>query len=110
MPRAHRPLGGRRSRKTALRERLARIPRVHFVGYRSDVPEVVRAPDLLVLPSYAVGSPCVVLEVMAAGLPVVATAVSETPGTKSCFPARSARLAEEERWRDPRCRTGWSTG
>ena len=47
---------------------------VVFAGFRRDMPEVVRAFDLLVLPSVSgEGSPAVVKEAMASGVPVVAT-------------------------------------
>ncbi len=49
--------------------------RVKLVGRRSDVPELLKAADCFVLPSLWEGMPNVVLEAMAAGLPVVATRV-----------------------------------
>lgn len=55
--------------------RLGVADRVHLVGRRDDVPRVLRACDLLVLPSAWEGMPNVVLEAMAAGLPVLATQV-----------------------------------
>lgn len=49
--------------------------RVHFAGWRNDVAGILKASDLLVLPSAWEGMPNVVLEAMAAGKPVVATDV-----------------------------------
>jgi glycosyltransferase involved in cell wall biosynthesis len=52
--------------------------RIHFVGWRQDVPEILRAADVMVLPSQAEGLSLAILEAMAAGLPVVATDVGGT--------------------------------
>jgi glycosyltransferase involved in cell wall biosynthesis len=52
---------------------------VRFLGFRDDVPRLLRAADLLVHPSRKEGAPNAVREGMVAGLPVVAVAASGTP-------------------------------
>ncbi len=68
--------------RPALLDQAARSPalagRVHWLGRRDDVPGLLKAADLLVLPSLWEGMPNVVLEAMAAGRAVVATAVEGT--------------------------------
>lgn len=46
---------------------------VKFAGFREDIPQVLSAMDLFVLPSHREGMPRTILEAMAAGRPVVAT-------------------------------------
>lgn len=46
--------------------------RVSFLGYRADVPNIMKASDLFVLPCPAEGFGLVIAEAMFAGLPVVA--------------------------------------
>lgn len=79
IPSAHLLFAGKGTDEAALREMLADAPRVHWLGYRRDVPGVMRALDVLVLPSFVEGAPNVVQEAMAAGIAVIATAVSGTP-------------------------------
>lgn len=47
--------------------------RVRFLGYRPDVPDLLRAADVFVLPSHREGMPRSIIEAMLSGLPVVAT-------------------------------------
>jgi glycosyltransferase involved in cell wall biosynthesis len=49
---------------------------VHFLGWRPDVADVIRASDVVVLPSLAEGLPIAILEAMACGKPVIATPVN----------------------------------
>lgn len=53
--------------------------RLHLLGYVDDMPSVYRALDVLVVPSQREAESMVILEAMASGVPVVATAVGGTP-------------------------------
>lgn len=53
---------------------------VFFTGFRDDVPAILNQCDLMVLPSlFGEGLPMVILEAMAAGVPVVASSVEGVP-------------------------------
>lgn len=54
-------------------QRLGIDSRVHFAGWQSDIPAILAASEMLVLPSKWEGMPNVVLEAMAAGMPIAAT-------------------------------------
>lgn len=64
----------------ALIDQLELADSVEMTGFADDVPAALAQLDAMVLPSlYGEGLPMVVLEAMAAGLPVVATRVEGTP-------------------------------
>jgi starch synthase (maltosyl-transferring) len=74
----HLLIAGEGPQKRELEERVAGSAcgsRIHLVGRRDDVPSLLQACDVFVLSSRWEGMPNVVLEAMAAGLPVVATDV-----------------------------------
>ena len=52
--------------------------RVHFLGYRRDIPELYKAADICVFPSLQEGLPVAVMEAMACGLPIVASRIRGT--------------------------------
>lgn len=77
--------------RAGLEERVADLgDRVRFLGARDDMPTLLAAADVAVLTSDWEGLPMVVLEAMAAGLPVVATdvdGVREALGPRADAPA-----------------------
>jgi glycosyltransferase involved in cell wall biosynthesis len=70
---ARRPLVERRARQLGIAEHC------HFLGHRRDVAAILARAQLAVSASHAEGISNALLEAMAAGLPVVATAVGGTP-------------------------------
>ena len=63
--------------------------RVRFLGHRDDVPRLMAACDLVVLPSSYEGLPNLILEAMRHGKPVVAAAA---PGTTEVVHDRETGL------------------
>jgi glycosyltransferase involved in cell wall biosynthesis len=53
--------------------------RIRFLGERSDVAALLPGLDIFAMASLYEGLPCAIVEAMAAGLPVVATAVNAVP-------------------------------
>ena len=62
----------------ALAEQLGLDERVHFLGFRKDVSDIMRGVDFFALPSRRDSCPLVLLEAMASGLPII---TSTTVGT-----------------------------
>jgi len=67
--------GPRRAALEAQARALGVANRVEFLGHREDVPELLARADAFVLPSRSEAFPNGAIEAMAAGLPVVASAV-----------------------------------
>ena len=81
-PHAHLVLVGEGAMREQLEQQaknLGLADQVHFLGVRSDIPEVLGAMDVFVLSSDYEGSPLSVIEAMASGLPIVSTAVGGVP-------------------------------
>ena len=79
-PSVHLAISGRGELEGALLERARQhglADRVHLLGLRSDVPAVLAAADLFVLPSLSEGLPLALLEAMFAACPIVATDVGQ---------------------------------
>lgn len=79
LPGVHCALAGEGELEAELRAQardLGIAERVHFLGYRTDVAQVLAALDVFVLTSDQEGMANAMLEAMAAGVPVVSTPVS----------------------------------
>jgi glycosyltransferase involved in cell wall biosynthesis len=70
--------GPERARLEECARQLGVAARVRFLGQRQDIPQLLASCDLFVLPSLYEGLPLSVLEAMAAGKPVIATAIRGT--------------------------------
>jgi glycosyltransferase involved in cell wall biosynthesis len=55
------------------------LPNVELLGHRDDIDRLLAQADIVVLPSYREGTPRILLEAAAAGLPLVAT---DVPGCR----------------------------
>ncbi len=87
--------GPARPELEAAAQALGIADKVLFLGARDDVPEILSACDLFVFPSWREALPLALLEAMALGLPVAASAVGGipevvTPETGRLAPAQDA--------------------
>ena len=93
--------GPERPRHEALARELGLGADVTFLGDRDDVATLLRRADLLALPSDWEGLPIGVLEALAAGVPVLASAVGGLPDLDdvlSLVPAEGDDREVGERW------------
>jgi glycosyltransferase involved in cell wall biosynthesis len=114
LPNAHLVLAGEGELEPEMRARLAGVERVHWAGFRTDIPAVMRALDILAFPSRMEGFGLAAVEAMAAGVPVVAARAAALPevvgdGQEGLLvePADPAALAAaiERLAHDPRLRS-----
>ena len=81
-PKAHLVLVGEGALQGQLQQQawnLGISGQIHFLGLRTDIPDVLGAMDVFVLSSNYEGSPLSVIEAMASGLPVICTAAGGVP-------------------------------
>jgi glycosyltransferase involved in cell wall biosynthesis len=116
-PHAHLLLAGDGSLRDACRKHILELGlagRVHLLGTQTAIMETLAASDLFALASHWEGTPLAVIEAMAAGLPVVATAAGGVPelvvdgltallapvGDMDAFANQLARLGHDARLRE----------
>jgi glycosyltransferase involved in cell wall biosynthesis len=81
-PRSWLVLAGKGPLEIELRNLAAKLhidKHVIFLGHRNDIPDVLRAYDVFVLPSFSEGLCLALLEAMASGIPVIASRVGGIP-------------------------------
>lgn len=71
--------GAEEQRLGTLASALGIESRVHLLGLRDDVANILRSADVFALPSLSEALPLALLEAMRAALPIVATEVGEVP-------------------------------
>ncbi|MFK7894510.1 MAG: glycosyltransferase [Myxococcota bacterium] len=82
LPHAEVAIAGRGECETALRaqaESLGLTDRLHLLGVRDDIPDLLAACDVFAHPSLSEGLPLAILEAMSAGRPIVASQVGGIP-------------------------------
>ena len=79
VPNAHAVIVGEGKREADFRAAVRGAPRVHWLGFRPDVPSIMKALDIFVVPSRFEGFGLVIAEAMAARAAVVAYNSSNMP-------------------------------
>jgi len=108
--------GESRLQLEALARQLEVTASLHFLGFRSDLPDIYADLDCVALCSYNEGLPVAIIEALASARPVVATDVGSvrtliTPGVTGCLvPAGDVTALANgivETLNDPRAAAGW---
>ncbi len=79
LPQTHFIMAGDGPMKEELIKKTQGLPHFHFVGHRKDIPDVIAALDLLIIPSLNDGFNLAAVEAMASAKPVIATSVGGLP-------------------------------
>lgn len=79
MPNLHLVLVGTGPDEANLKSQYFDAPNIHFLGWRDDIPQILKSSDVFVLPSLKEAFGLVVLEAMTSGIAVIAT---DNGGTK----------------------------
>lgn len=82
-------------------QQLGIAPQVRFLGYRSDVPDLIHAADLFVLPSHMEGLCSTLIDVMLAGRTIVTTTAGGIPDLTGSDVPGEAPVAWTTPPRDP---------
>lgn len=119
-PRAHLLVAGEGEELPNLQRQVATAglqEKVHFLGQRNDVPDLLAAADVFVLSSAWEGNPLSVMEAMSAGRPIVSTRVGALPDLVDdgvhglLVPAGDAALlAEALKWLVEHAAERWAMG
>jgi len=75
--------GSQMQQLQGLAKALGVVDRIFFEGVREDIPDLLQAMDIFVLPSLSEGFPLAAMEAMASGRPVVCSRVGGLPGLVS---------------------------
>lgn len=90
--------GPERPRLEALAAELGIVDRVHFLGFRHDIPQIMARASVMIAPCAIEGLGLSVLEAMAHHLPVIASRAGAHPETVGR--AQAARLFPADDWRE----------
>jgi N-acetyl-alpha-D-glucosaminyl L-malate synthase BshA len=71
--------GPDRRRVERLVDKLGLKENIRMMGYRNDIPDILRCADALVMASETESAPLTILEAMSTGLPIIATDVGGIP-------------------------------